>query len=266
MISGKTIAITRSKEDSREFIELATKENVTPMPIPTIELVGKGDKIVDEFLSDIAEFNPDYSVFMSSKAVKLLFDVAKSSNTRQKLQLAITNTIVMAVGPKTREALEKEGVRVSYMPAKYSSVGIGETFTKLNAEGKKVIVPRSGASTEFLAQLLQKIGLVVKENYLYDVQASSDISQWKEFKDSFSKNKVDGIMFTSASSVRGFFDILSKDYEQAELIKKLQKIQIVAIGPFTAEELKKFNAEPQIADIHTVLGAFEAMKNIFSLA
>lgn len=266
LISGKTIAITRSKEDSGEFIEMATKENAIPMPIPTIELVSKGDKIVDEFLSDIREFNPDYSVFMSSKAVKLLFDVAKNNDKHRELQLAVANTIVMAVGPKTKEALEKEGIRVSHMPSKYSSVGVGETFTKLNAEGKKVIVPRSGASTEFLAKLLQKIGLQVRENYLYDVQASSDTDQWKEFRDSFSKNKVDGIVFTSASSVRGFFEIMSGDYEQSELAKRLQNLQIVAIGPFTAEELKKFNAEPQVADVHTVSGAFEAIKNIFSLA
>jgi len=46
----------------------------------------------------------------------------------------------------------------------------------------------------------------------------------------------------------------------------LEKIQIVAIGPFTAEELRKFNVSTKIADVHTVPGAFEAMKNIFSLA
>jgi uroporphyrinogen-III synthase len=265
MISGKTIAITRSKEDSREFIELATKENAIPMPIPTIELVSKGDKIVDEFLAEIAEFAPDYSVFMSSKAVKLLFDVAKTNSKYQELQLAIANTIVVAVGPKTKAALEEYGIKVSYMPSRYSSVGVGETFTMLNAEGKKVIIPRSGASTEFLAKLLQKIGLVVKENKLYDVQAFSDNSQWQEFKELFAKNKIDGIVFTSASSVRGFFEIMS-DFEESDLLKKLQKIQIVAIGPFTADELKKFNAEPKTADVHTVPGAFEAMKNIFSLA
>ncbi len=266
MISGKTIAITRSKEDSREFIELATKENAIPMPLPTIELVSKGDKIVDEFLSDIAEFKPDYSVFMSSKAVKLLFDVAKNNSKHPQLQLAVANTIVMAVGPKTKAALEAQGIRVSYMPNRYSSVGVGEMFTKLNAEGKKVIIPRSGASTEFLANLLQKIGLVVKENYLYDVQAFSDTAQWQEFKETFSKNKIDGIVFTSASSVRGFFEIMSKEYDQADLLKRLQNIPIVAIGPFTADELKKFNAKSKIAGVHTVPGAFEAMKNIFSLA
>lgn len=266
LISGKTIAITRSKEDSKEFIDLATKENAIPVPLPTIELVSKGDKIVDEFLSDIAEFNPDYSVFMSSKAVRLLFDVAKNNSKHSQLQLAVANTIVMAVGPKTKAALEEQGIRVSYMPERYSSVGVGELFTKLNAEGKKVIVPRSGASTEFLAKLLQKIGLIVKENHLYDVQAFSDTAQWQQFKEMFSQNKVDGIVFTSASSVRGFFEIMSEEFERADLLKRLQKIQIVAIGPFTADELKKFDAKPKVADVHTVPGAFEAMKNIFSLA
>lgn len=263
MIRGKTIAITRSMDDAQEFIELASKENAIPLPIPTIELMPKGDKIVDEFLNDVKEFQPDYSVFMSSKAVKLLFDVAKTSDKYQKLQIAIANTIVMAVGPKTKQALEDEGIKVSFVPTKFSSVGVGEQFTKLNAEGKKVIVPRSGASTEFLAKLLEKIGLIVKENYLYDVQAFSDTKQWDTFKELFSQNKIDGIVFTSASSVRGFFEIMS---EQKDLVKKLDKTQIVAIGPFTGEELKKFNIVPKIADVHTVPGAFEAMKNIFSLA
>ncbi|HIH45982.1 MAG TPA: uroporphyrinogen-III synthase [Candidatus Nitrosotenuis sp.] len=263
MIRGKTIAITRSMDDAQEFIELASKENAIPLPIPTIELMPKGDKIVDEFLNDVKEFQPDYSVFMSSKAVKLLFDVAKTSDKYQKLQIAIANTIVMAVGPKTKQALEDEGIKVSFVPTKFSSVGVGEQFTKLNAEGKKVIIPRSGASTEFLAKLLEKIGLIVKENYLYDVQAFSDTKQWDTFKELFSQNKIDGIVFTSASSVRGFFEIMS---EQKDLVKKLDKTQIVAIGPFTGEELKKFNIVPKIADVHTVPGAFEAMKNIFSLA
>ena len=263
MIRGKTIAITRSMDDAQEFIELASKENAIPFPIPTIELMPKGDKIVDEFLNDVQEFQPDYSVFMSSKAVKLLFDVAKNSDKYQKLQIAIANTIVMAVGPKTKQALEDEGIKVSFVPTKFSSVGVGEQFTKLNAEGKKVIIPRSGASTEFLAKLLEKIGLIVKENYLYDVQAFSDTKQWDTFKELFSQNKIDGIVFTSASSVRGFFEIMS---EQKDLVKKLDKTQIVAIGPFTGEELKKFNIVPKIADVHTVPGAFEAMKNIFSLA
>ena len=100
MIDGKTIAITRSKDDAEEFIQLVSQENAKPITLPTIELVSKGEKIVDEFLETVQKENPDYSVFMSSKAVTLLFESAKKISKFSALQLAIANTIVIAVGPK----------------------------------------------------------------------------------------------------------------------------------------------------------------------
>jgi len=265
-MKGKTIAITRSEEDSEEFIELVSHEDARPIPLPTIELVSKGDKIVDEFLESIQQYDPDYSVFMSSKAVKLLFDTAKKNSKYEKLQLAVANTIVIAVGPKTKTALESEGIKVSYIPKRFSSVGVGEVLTRLNAVGKKVLVPRSGASTPFLRNLLEKIGLDVKEIHLYDVHSFGDVSQWKEFSELFSQNKIDGIVFTSASSVRAFFDILEKNFDEKTLLNNLQKTKIVSIGPFTAEELNKFNVKNSIANVHTISGAFQTIKNIFSLA
>ena len=264
MIEGKTIAITRSRDDSQEFIDLITKERGNVLPLPTIELVSKGEKIVDEFLSALADGDPDYSVFMSSKAASLLFETAKKVGKFEELQLAIANTIVLAVGPKTKDALEKENVRVAYMPQRYSSVGIGEIFTKLNAVGKKVIVPRSGASTPFLKDLLEKIGLHVTELYLYDVCAFRDTSQWNEFRDLFSQDKVDGIIYTSASSVRAFFEIMTKDHDEDHLVGMLHKTMVVSIGPFTADELKKFNVKNVIADVHTILGSFDVLAKALS--
>ena len=264
MIEGKTIAITRSRDDSQEFIDLITKERGNVLPLPTIELVSKGEKIVDEFLSALADGDPDYSVFMSSKAASLLFETAKKVGKFEELQLAIANTIVLAVGPKTKDALEKENVKVAYMPQRYSSVGIGEIFTKLNAVGKKAIVPRSGASTPFLKDLLEKIGLHVTELYLYDVCAFRDTSQWNEFRDMFSQDKVDGIIFTSASSVRAFFEIMTKDHDENQLVDMLHKTMVVSIGPFTADELKKFSVKNAVADVHTIPGSFDVLAKALS--
>ena len=263
MMQGKVIAITRSKEDSEEFTRLISEENGRAISLPTIELVSKGESMVDEFLNALQKDDPDFSVFMSSKAVKLLFDTARKISKYEKLRLAVANTIVIAVGPKTKNALESEGIRVAHVPTRFSSVGVGEVFTRLNAEGKKVIVPRSGASTPFLAQLLEKIGLKVKEVYLYDVKSHSDLSKWIEFKELFLKNSVDGIIFTSASSVRAFFEIMLVDTDKEALQQNLKKSTIVAIGPFTSDELKKFHIEPIIAQVHTVPGAVETIKNCF---
>jgi uroporphyrinogen-III synthase len=260
MLDGKTLAITRARDDATEFITLAEKNNANPLPLPTIELVSKGEKIVDEFLESIKDYDPDYSVFMSSKAVKLLFDTAKKIGKFEMLQLAVANTMVMSVGPKTTNALENEGIKVNYQPTTYSSVGVGEEFTKIHAVGKKVIVPRSGASTPFLKELLNKIGIDVLEIHLYDVCAFRDTTQWNEFRELFSQKKIDGIVFTSASSVRGFFEIMLKDYDESQLVENLEKIHVVAIGPFTADELKHFRIKNIISEVHTVLGSFDTLK------
>lgn len=263
MLSGKILAITRSVDDSAEFIDLVTKSNARPILLPTIELVSKGEKIVDEFLDSVKQYDPDYSVFMSSKAVTLLFETAKKVSKFEQLQLAVANTMVMAVGPKTKIALENVGIKVAHVPNIYSSVGVGELFTKLHAVGKKVIVPRSGASTSFLKELLEKIGIHVKEIHLYDVCAFRDTTQWNEFRELFSQHKIDGIIFTSASSVRAFFEIMTKDYDIESLLTNLEKLPIIAIGPFTSDELKKLHVKNTIAQVHTVLGAFDTIKNIF---
>ena len=266
MSQEKTIAITRSKDDSEEFIQLITKHNATPITLPTIELISKGEKIVDDFLTSVEDNDPDYSVFMSSKAVKLLIETSKKISKFEELRLAIANTIVLAVGPKTKEALENENIKVSYMPTRYSSVGVGEVFTKLNAVGKKVIIPRSGASTPFLKDLLEKIGLQIIELHLYDVCAFRDTSQWNNFRSLFSQNSVDGIIFTSASSVRAFFEIMTKDFEHSQLLENLQKTKVIAIGPFTADELKKLDVKNIIADVHTVAGSVDLIISELSLA
>ena len=265
MLSGKTIAITRSEDDASEFISLAKENNAISIPLPTIELVSKGEKIVDEFLESVSKYNPDYSVFMSSKAVKLLFDTAKQLGKLEKLQLAVANTTVMSVGPKTSIMLETEGIKVNHQPTTFSSVGVGEEFTKLNAVGKKVIIPRSGASTPFLKELLSKIGIDVLEIHLYDVCAFRDTTQWNGFRDLFSQNKIDGVVFTSASSVRGFFEIMSKDYDDNLLLDNLTKLSVVSIGPFTSDELKKFKVKNTVAEVHTVVGAFDAMKTTLNV-
>ena len=124
-----------------------------------------------------------------------------------------------------------------------------------------MIIPRSGAANSFLRELLNKIGIDVIEIHLYDVCSFRDTTQWNEFRELFSQRKVDGIIFTSASSVRGFFDIMLKDFENSVLIDHLSKLFLVSIGTFTSNELKKFNVSYNVADIHTVPGAFDLMKN-----
>lgn len=265
MANPKTVAITRAPDDAGEFMDMAQKCNIHPIALPTIELVSKGQKIVEEFLDSVSSYAPDYTVFMSSKAVKLLFDAARKSSKFDELQLAVANTFVVAVGPKTGEALEREGIKINGMPGSiFSSVGVGELFANIGAAGKKALIPRSGASTPFLKELLNKVGMDVVELHLYDVCAFRDTTMWNEFRDLFSQYRVNGIVFTSASSVRGFFEIMSRDHPKSHLLGLLSKTHVVAIGPFTSSELEKFGVKNTVSQVHTVAGSFDAMNLMLS--
>ena len=144
-----------------------------------------------------------------------------------------------------------------------------EIFWGVNYESQAFLILENDLgmkNNKLWKKLLEKIGLHVYELYLYDVCAFRDTSQWNEFRQLFSENKIHGIVFTSASSVRAFFEIMEKDYQQNNLINFLHKIMVVSIGPFTADELKKYNVENQIADVHTVAGSFDVILREFSLA
>ncbi|RNJ75844.1 MAG: uroporphyrinogen-III synthase [Nitrosopumilus sp. B06] len=260
----KNIAITRASDDAAEFVSLARANDMHPITLPTIKLVGRGEKIVDEFLLDISEHDPDYTVFMSSKAVSILFDTAKQAKRYDELRLAVANTTVISVGPKTTQMLKSHGIRTNHQPETYSSVGVGEVFTRIHAAGKKAIIPRSGASTPFLKELLEKIGLGVIEVHLYDVCAFQDTTEWNEFRNLFSQKLIDSVIFTSASSVRAFLEIMSRDHKKDTLLAGLGGIFIISIGPFTAAELQRRGITHKMADVHTISGAFEAARQNLS--
>lgn len=258
-MKGKTVAITRAPRDAREFVELAREAGAEPLPLPTIELHAR-EKIAGEFLTSVKEYDPDYTVFMSSRAVSLLFESAEAAHVLAELSMAIANTSVVAVGPVTRAALEKRDIRTAHMPDTYSSVGVGELFSKLG--GGRVLIPRSGASTPFLKELLEKIGASVKELVLYDVRACQDSPEWASFRAMLPRGGIDGVIFTSASSVRAFFEIMGRTGGRPQI----ERARVVSIGPFTSAELEKFGVEHSVAQTHTVPGAFDAMRRALSVA
>lgn len=252
-MKGKTVAITRSARDAREFSELARAAGAEPLPLPTIKLVARGG-IAAEFVKAAEGYDPDHTIFMSSRAVSLLFDAAESEGVRDALRSAVANTSVVAVGPVTRAALSGRGVRTARMPETYSSIGIGELFSRIG--GGRAIIPRSGASTPFLKELLEKIGVSVKETVLYDVRACPDSPEWSSFRAMLPRGGIDGLVFTSASSVRAFFEIMGR----AGGPPGLEKTRVVSIGPFTSSELEKFGVRHSSAGVHTVPGAFEELR------
>ena len=131
----------------------------------------------------------------------------------------------------------------------------------MNLTSHRIIIPRSSASNDFIATALSKIGMNVDELFLYDIRTSFTNAIWKDFKLLLENKKVDAIIFTSSSTVQSFFEILQRiSADVPTLIRGVKAV--IAIGPFTQEELTKKNIHSIESKIHTIRGVIELAKDI----
>jgi uroporphyrinogen-III synthase len=254
-LKNKVIAITRSERDAVEFSQLVTQEGGRPIALPTIEIVPKGPQAAEEFLEKLQKKKHDYCAFMSPQAVNVLFDLAG-----REAALALKSTVVIAVGPKTKESLQEHGVTVRLVPHKFSSAGLVDLLSSIKPVGKKIIIPRSGAANELVAGALADLGMEVDEIFLYTVRTNAITPIWREFAGLLRQKKVDAVIFTSASNVSSFFEIIEKVSTGSLQLDSLAKV--VSIGPFTSKELENKNIKCFEAKEHTVVGALDLTKRI----
>lgn len=262
MLDGKVIAITRDEESAKDFVQMVESRNGKAIALPTISLVPKDPKVMIKFLDMIRDKKYDYILFMSANAVKMMFDVFDKANNTNAASLMNSSRII-AVGPHTKQELESHGVNVSMMPTKYSSYGVTDLLSREGCKGKKIIIPRSSASTNYLARSLADLGMDVDELHVYDTKAAKH-ERWSEFMGMLTKNEIDCVVFTSASSVNSFFEVAMQYEKNERLIAILNSIKIIAIGPFTNDALVEHGVNAVISDEHTIDGTFHLAAKLLS--
>jgi uroporphyrinogen-III synthase len=224
-----------------------------------IDIKPKNPKVVEKFICNVNEKKHDYCLFMSSQAVKVLFDLARKIDKTRETIATLNSRTIVAIGPKTRQSLINHGVTVKIVPEKYSSEGLIDLFSKMDLRGKKIIIPRSGAAKEFVLKALSDLGMTVDELFLYNIFTSKIDSSWNDFSLLLKQKKVDAIIFTSTSAVASFFEIMQTLSLNANTLLNNVKA-IIAIGPVTNRELRRRSIQSLEAKEHTVRGTFELAK------
>ena len=254
-LKDKVLAITRSEREAKEFLQLVREQGGRAIALPAIEIVPKGPEVAEQFIDKLRKKKHYYCAFMSQQAVNILFDLA-----RDKIAPVLKSTTVIAVGPKTKQSLEEHGIKVGLVLEKFSSFGLIDLLSRIEPAGKKIIIPRSGAANNFATAALIRLGMDVDEILLYTVRTRAVEPVWKEFCDLLLQKRVDAIIFTSASNVNSFFEIMdrvSKDELQLDSLTK-----VVSIGPFTSKVLRGRGIECFEAEEHTVRGALQIAKQV----
>jgi uroporphyrinogen III methyltransferase/synthase len=253
-LDGKTVIVTRAAHQAGEFIRLLEERGANAVAIPTIEIVDPESwETADRALESIGSY--DWLILTSVNGVRFFL-----RRVQQKLGglSSLAGMRICAVGPRTREALLREGLRVDFMPAEHIAEAIVEESGE-DWKGKRVLFARAEEGRDVIPDGLRALGAEVDLVSVYRNVLPGTSAD--EFRSALSGGKADAITFTSASTVKNFIELLPR----GEAERLLQGTVVACIGPVTSAAAESgglaVEVEPQE---YTTAALAEALEKHFS--
>jgi uroporphyrinogen III methyltransferase/synthase len=233
IIAGDIVNYYR-KEVQKVFLHCGTNPErythlgqIIPWPMIQIQPVSFQENERQQLLKDFEECH--FVVLTSPNAV----DHFMKTILKLKPVQDIIEKVFIVIGRATAEALDTFGVTAQVVSSQETAEGLFELLVRImNLEGKKVLLPRSSLPNPYLKNALEKKGATVKEWTIYN--------NIKVAKRPLPDVPIDGIIFTSPSTVKNFlddYDIISPSW------------QILAKGPVTARALQEAGYQSSVVGI-----------------
>jgi uroporphyrinogen III methyltransferase/synthase len=253
-LAGKKIVVTRAKHQAGEFIRLLQERGAVPVAIPTIDIVDPESwEDADRALERIGSYH--WLILTSVNGVR--FFLRRVQNRLGGLS-SLAGLRICAVGPRTREAVLKEGLTVDFMPTEHVAEAVvrerGEEW-----EGRKVLFARAAEGRDVIPAGLRAAGAEVDEVAVYrNVRPESS---GREFRDALGDGRADAITFTSGSTVKNF----ARLFPEGEAAGLLEGVTVACIGPVTAEAAEELGIEPDVVPKnYTIPALAEALEDFFN--
>ena len=223
--------------------------------------------VFDRALKQIAEY--DWLILTSVNGVEAL--AVRLLRLRIPAE-RLRGLEIAAIGPATRKEIEKLGLKVAVMPARYVAESVVESM-RGKVQGKRVLLARAKVARDVIARELGKMGarVDVVEAYETIVPQSSRKRLRGVMQDAKKRPQV--ITFTSSSSVRNFVELLRgqacppshprKTAPAGDPVPRsavLDGIQMASIGPVTSATLREMGLSISIeAEEYTIPGLIRAI-------
>ncbi len=223
------VAVTRPARLLPAAEEYLRSKGLEAVPVPMIEMVPRNDGGVESFIDRLRAGRVDAVILTSQNGVGFLLD-----RGGKDLIGMLCNAEVFAIGPKTKKALEQNGIMAKGMPSTFSSECLASEFS---FPGKRVEVLRSDHGSPALIKGLKEGGAMVTETILYDIVPLAGGEQESFIREALS-GSIDAFTFTSAMTAKSLLLMAESMGALEELKREINSKKVAAIGHPTAEFLK----------------------------
>jgi len=243
---GRRLLVTRAVDQAGPLADALCELGAEPVLCPTIGIVPPASYAeLDAGIARLAE--TDYLVLTSANAVVAFFARLATAGRDTRALAGIT---LVAVGPKTAEALAAGGVHADLMPASYDAEGVVALLCS-EVAGKRVLYPRAALARDLIVTALTAAGATVAAPIAY---ASAPPADAARVAAAALAEGLDLLTFTAASTVRNFAALLD-----AEQLSQARRVPAAVIGPQTAAAARELGftiaVEPAEATLEAMVGA-----------
>ncbi len=249
--TGHRVLVTRAGDQATALSTSLKKIGVEAVTVSTIEIIPPPSfDALDQAISDLNQF--DFLILTSVNAVKYFFERLSP----QKLSaLALSDLKIVAVGPKSAEALAERGISVDLIPKDYRAEGI-VSLLKSQVSGKRILYPKAALARDLIINELTNAGADVIAPITYSSAPPADAAQ--KLQAAISEG-LDLLTFTASSTVQNFVDLLD-DAQRAQA----RNIPVASIGPLTTATAKKLGFNVVVEPMDSTLDDMtKEIKNYF---
>ncbi|MDO4921786.1 MAG: uroporphyrinogen-III C-methyltransferase [Phascolarctobacterium sp.] len=249
---GKTVIVTRARAQASELTKKLEARGAKVIEVPAIKIVPAADYApLDKAIGELNAYK--WLVFTSANGVDYFFQRLLQAGKDAR---ALANAKLAAIGSATAQALAERGLAADLIPSAYKAEELAEALADKIVPGDKILIARAKVAREVLPESLRKIGADVNVVTAYETVA--DCENKDELLAALQNGDASVVTFTSSSTVTNLLKVLGNEQ------KLLANAALAAIGPVTAETLRKHGFAPAIeAQEYTIDGLMRAIENFY---
>ena len=241
---GRRVVVTRAADQAGSLSRLLAESGAEAIELAAIAIEPPADALaLDHAILGLSRY--DWLVFTSANGVRYFVD----RMARLGVDIRQWPPRVAAIGPATREAIERLHIKVDAVPRSFVAEGLVEAFEHFDMNGRRVLLARAAVGRDLVPETLRQRGahVDVVETYRNVIPAGAPARARQAFE-----RKPDWVTFTSSSTVKNLLSMVDR--------AALEGVRLASIGPATSDTMRRHGLDVDAeADPHTIEGLVAAI-------